>query len=130
LSADWRQLARQARFDVSAEDRVIVELDSGTRQTIDLRAERDGTAIKARSVIATARTLADAADDDSPWRYAWARNRLSDLVAFTIDNRGRLIGEAWIPTAGLTPEELKLYLRELARVCDWHEFRLTGQDLY
>jgi len=121
---------KQASFTLSADDRIVVELDGGARQTIGLRAERDDTALRARSVIATARTLSNAADDDSPWRYAWARNRLSDLVGFTVDSHGRLIGETWIPIAGLTPEELKLYLRELARVCDWHEFRLTGQDLY
>ena len=52
------------------------------------------------------------------------------LVGFTIDGRGRLVGESWIPLEGLTSAELKLYLHELARVCDWHEFRLTAQDLY
>jgi hypothetical protein len=27
-------------------------------------------------------------------------------------------------------DEIHVYLQELARVCDWHEFRLTGVDVF
>jgi hypothetical protein len=94
-------------------------------------AEQAGSkTLRARSVIATKKTLAKASSDVEPLLYAWQRNRLSDLVGFTVDGKGRLVGESWMPLEGLTVAELKLYLRELARVCDWHEFRLTAQDVY
>ena len=74
--------------------------------------------------------LADAASGESQWRYAWERNRLSDLLGFTVDPRGRLIGEAWIPLEGLTDKEFSIYIDELARISDWHEFRLTAENVY
>jgi hypothetical protein len=105
-----------------------VRLPGGTRQVIAISEQSD--ALHCTSVIAGAKTVAAAAEPDSPLRYAWSRNRLSDLVGFRLDSGGRLIGEAWVPTAGLTAEEIDVYLHELARVCDWHEFRLTGSDTF
>ena len=40
---------------------------------------------------------------DLPLR-AWQRNRATQLVGFRIDQRGRLLGEAWIPKASITAE--------------------------
>lgn len=130
MSVDWRNLARRAGLALTPSDTIRVELEGGSSQTIDLREDPASQTLRARSVIATGKTLAEAASDDTPLRYAWRRNRLSDLVGFTIDGRGRLVGETWIPLEGITEAEFKLYLAELARVCDWHEFRLTAQDSY
>jgi hypothetical protein len=130
LSADWRNLARRADLALTPADTTRIELQGGSTQAVELREHADSKTLRARSVIASRKTLAEASSDVEPLLYAWHRNRLSDLVGFTIDGKGRLVGEAWIPLEGLTPGELKLYLQELARVCDWHEFRLTAEDVY
>jgi hypothetical protein len=39
-------------------------------------------------------------------------------VGFKIDGRGRLVGEAWVPPAGLNREEWSVYVRAVARACD------------
>lgn len=131
MSADWRAVARTAGFVVSRDDSITVLLGGGSSQRIEFEPSKDGRAIHARSVIATPKTLEAAQEvEDVPARYAWLRNRFSDLLGFTIDSRGRLVGETWIPLEELTAEEFRVYVEELARVCDWHEFRLTGQDVY
>jgi hypothetical protein len=104
-----------------------VKLDGGGKQVITFRLETAGNALRATSVIARSSVLVDASVDSAN-RYAWERNRLSDLVGFSVDGRGRLIGQVWIPVDGLTPEEFGFYTFEVARVCDWHEFRLSGED--
>jgi len=50
------------------------------------------------------------------------------LMGFRIDRRGRLVGEAWVPKAGLTGEEFQLYVRHLAVEADRFEYGLTGRD--
>lgn len=59
----------------------------------------------------------------------WLRNRSVSLVGFRIDRKGRLVGEAWVPKAGLTAEEFQLYVRTVAVECDRFEYILTGQDV-
>lgn len=130
LSAEWRSIARRAGYRLSANDEITVTLEGGSKQTITLQKSDTGIAVRAYSIIARAKILLEVAPDNSPWRYAWERNRLSDLFGFSVDSRGRLIGETWIPLDGLDPTEFYLYIQELARICDWHEFRLGGIDVY
>lgn len=59
----------------------------------------------------------------------WQRNHASKLVSYRIDEKGRLVGEAWIPKAGLTADEFRLYVRTVAAECDRLEYLLTGRDL-
>lgn len=129
MPAEWRAMARSAGYSVSSSDTVTVKLDGGGKQDISFRPDGARNALRATSIVARPSVLA-AASVDSANRYAWERNRLSDLVGFSVDSYGRLIGQVWIPLDGLTPEELILYLSELARVCDWHEFRLSGEDVF
>jgi hypothetical protein len=130
LSVDWKNLARSLGYTVSQGDTITVQLDGGSSQTLFCEPRIDENVLRIWSVIARQRTVAEVAGDESPLRYAWERNRLSDLVGFTLDARGRLIGETWISYEGLTADELGFSLAELARVCDWHEFRLAGEDVY
>ena len=129
LPADWMKIAERAGFQMSSADSITVFLDGGSKQVVKLRLYDERRVLRATSVIAAPSVLA-AAFSDTGNRYAWERNRLSDLVGFSVDRHGRLIGEAWIPLDGLLPDEFALYLSELARVCDWHEFRLSGVDAY
>jgi len=59
---------------------------------------------------------------------AWKRNRATSIVGFRIDKRGRLVGEAWVPNAGLTKDEFLFYVRGVGAACDLFEFQLTGKD--
>ena len=42
--------------------------------------------------------------------------------------RGRLVGETWVPLAGLHAGEWATYVRALAWSCDRLEYLLTGRD--
>jgi hypothetical protein len=59
----------------------------------------------------------------------WKRNRLTRLVGFRIDQRGHLVGDSWIPKAGLSSDEFLLVLRRLAAESDRLEYLLTGRDV-
>lgn len=59
---------------------------------------------------------------------AWSRNRSVMLAGFRVDERGRMIGESWVPKAGLTASEFQFALRHLAEESDRFEFQLTGRD--
>lgn len=129
LPADWIKIVERAGYPMSSANSITVFLDGGGKQVVKIRPDQERRVLRATSVIAATSLLA-AACGESGDRYAWERNRLSDLVGFSIDRHGRLIGETWIPLDGLTADECALYLSELARVCDWHEFRLSGADVY
>jgi hypothetical protein len=59
---------------------------------------------------------------------AWRRNRAMQLVGFRFDQKGRLIGESWVPKAGLTRGEFLLCAKRIAHECDLFEYHLTGKD--
>ena len=58
----------------------------------------------------------------------WRRNRATELIGFKVDQKGRLVGEAWIPKAGLSRDEFLFYVKHFASECDLFEYHLTGQD--
>ena len=39
-------------------------------------------------------------------------------MGFKVDGRGRLIGEAWVPIAGLDADEWRVYVNAVAQACD------------
>ena len=59
---------------------------------------------------------------------AWRRNRPTQLVGFRVDRKKRLIGEAWVPKAGLTRDEFLLYVNRVVAECELFEYRLTGKN--
>jgi hypothetical protein len=59
----------------------------------------------------------------------WERNRTATLVGFRIDERDRLVCQAWMPKAGLTAEEFRAYVRTVAVESDRLEYELTGKDI-
>jgi hypothetical protein len=109
-------------------DVLEVELPSGRRQQVFVDA-RSVKAIRFWSIILSPRATRELGGG-RPSEYAWERNRLSDLMGFSVDGRGRLIGETWIADEAMTPDTLSLHVHEVARVCDWHEFRLSAKDEY
>ncbi len=125
MTPSWRQLSKVAglrvqegglliRFPDGREQRVVVD-DGGV----------DGSLLRIWSMVARAGDLASL---DDPEGVAWTRNRETDLVGFKLDRRGRLFGEAWVPTEGLTAEEWSFYVQTLASACDRFEYLLTGRD--
>ena len=59
---------------------------------------------------------------------AWTRNAKTELVNFTFDRAGRLVGEIRHPADHLDTAELAIYLRILATKGDRFEYVLTGRD--
>ena len=120
---EWTRLcsgARDIRIDGTA---VVVSLDQSRTQRVSINASDD--AIELTSVVAR-RSVVEQWDDTAI--AAWQRNRGASLVGFRIDKGGRLVGESWVPGAGLTADEFQFYLRSIAAACDLFEYQLTGQD--
>lgn len=128
MSGEWRDYARAAGHRVQGSG-IQVILEANRAQVIMVDESSAPNAIRLWSVILGPSATADL-EGGQPLEYAWERNRLSDLLGFTVDARGRLIGESWFPLDGLTADVLRIHVAELARVCDWHEFRLSGVDTY
>ena len=62
--------------------------------------------------------------------FIWACNRETNVVAFSVGERGRLIGRIQELTSTLDPPELAYYVETLARECDYLEYYLSGLDVY
>ena len=77
------------------------------------------------SIVARAAAICDIPDVAL---RAWRRNQAMQLVGFRLDQKGRLLGEAWVPKAGLTRDEFLLCVKRVADECDLFEYHLTGKD--
>ena len=120
---EWREFCVGAHDLISDDAGVTVQFSNGRRQRIDVR---PGTGvIELRGVVAR---LAVAVRIERLAVMAWEHNRASSLVGFRVDDRGRLVGESWVPTSGLTRDEFLFYLRSAAASCDLFEYQLTGKD--
>jgi hypothetical protein len=120
---EWRDFCVGAP-DVAPNDAgVTVKFSNGRVQRIAVRSG-DG-AIELRSIVVR-RSVTDQIDDVV--LMAWERNRASSLVGFRVDDRGRLVGECWVPMAGLTRDEFLFFVRSTAAACDLFEFQLTARD--
>src|SRR5687767_1478557 len=53
--------------------------------------------IRFEATVVTAKTVDSIALYDDPHRWAWRRNRVSNLVGFRVDGQQRLIAEAVAP---------------------------------
>lgn len=120
---DWRRMAERIR-DLRV-DGDVVSVDLGRGRTHRVAVSVYAEHIELRGVVARPAALRAAHE---PVLAAWLRNRAPRLVGFRFDERDRLIGEAWVPLAGLQAPELNVYLRAVAAECDLFEFQLTGSD--
>lgn len=120
---DWRQFCRGAE-GMSVDGDSVKVITHGERQhRIAIRETGDTYELTG----AVARLAALSAVPDVPLR-AWRRNRGMQLVGFRVDRKGSLVGEAWVPKAGLGREEFLTYVRRVAGECDLFEYHLTGKD--
>ena len=119
----WRQFCRGEDDLYVNGDNVEVMASNERRHRVSVRETADSYELMA----IVARPAAINLIPDVPLR-AWRRNRAMQLVGFRIDHKGRLIGEAWVPKAGLERDEFLLYIRRVASECDLFEYHLTGTD--
>lgn len=59
---------------------------------------------------------------------AFRKNAHKELVNFSFDNNGNLVGLITQPVEYLHDAELKLYINVIAQECDRFEYKLTGED--
>lgn len=122
MTAEWSRLCKVKDFSVM-DSLIDVQFASGRHHKVSVEEHKEvyllSSIVVRRSVVSSF--------TDLPIN-AWLRNRAIDLVGFRIDRKKRLIGEAWVPKAGLTPEEFQLYVRTVAMECDQFEFFITGKD--
>lgn len=123
MSVSWQRLSREVRLSVNG-FAIEVTFADQRRQTVFVD-DRSSDAIRLWSVVAKS---SDMRDLDTPVLDAWRRNRLSELTGFTVDGRGRMIGESWVPSADLTADDWEFHVRNLARACDRFEYLITGRD--
>ncbi len=110
-------------------NRVNVELRcTGRKQKIHLK--RDGEMYLFSSIVLGADHFRRRTKYRREVAYrAWRKNALKDLVTYTFDEAGNLMGVFEQPVATLDLEELLLYIETLAKECDRFEYILTGLDL-
>jgi hypothetical protein len=121
VTADWTKLARAT--DVTIADGVArVALGERSHRVSVLN---EGDSFRLLAVVAPPAAVARMSE---PVLFAWKRNRSSRLVGFRVDQRGRMVGEAWLPKNGLTPAEFQLVLRAVATESDRLEQLATGRD--
>src|SRR5512139_2861782 len=108
LPTDWRRLSEEAGLALSG-DGLLIRFPDARQQQVFV--DSGGQALRVWSVAASpSRVTAAVGRGESAHLLAWRRNRASDLVGFKVDGRGRLIGEAWVPIAGLDAGEWRTYV--------------------
>ena len=123
MQLDWKILSRANGFKING-DEICVSLGTGRKQVVQVADAED--TIHLLSFVARAVIVAQIEDAAI---QAWQRNRAVALVSFRIDQKGRLLGESWVPKIGLNEIEFQLYVRTLAVECDRFEHQLTGRDV-
>lgn len=126
MATDWRKLSREAGLTVGEGDDLVLPLGDQRQHRVWVEPNGERDLIRIWAVAARPSALPQNSDDAH--LLAWKRNRVSDLVGLKVDRRGRLIGEAWVPTAGLDADEWALWVLAVARTCDRIEYLLTGRD--
>ncbi|MEZ4222321.1 MAG: YbjN domain-containing protein [Polyangiaceae bacterium] len=122
MADDWVRLCRGREFDLSPPE-ICVHFADGRAHRVQVEERLDAYHL---SAVVVRRAVVESLPD-LPIKI-WRRNRESTLVTYRIDQKRRLVGEAWVPRAGVTPEEMQLYVRTLAEECDRLEYLLTGKD--
>jgi hypothetical protein len=122
VKSDWNRYC-QAKDIKIEEDEAHGTLTAGRTHHVAVVEQEDGYML--RSLVVRA---ADVNSTPDAAVKAWLRNRFTELVSFRIDNKGRMVGEAWAPKKGLTPEEFGTLVRAIASESDRFEYVLTGAD--
>jgi hypothetical protein len=122
MSREWACLCKGAGFAAFGDE---IEVRFADDRHHRVRVDDEGDAFRVVGVVARRGALEKL---ENIALQAWRRNRSTQLVGFRRDDRGRLVGEAWVPKAGLSGEEFATYVRQVAAECDRLEYLLTGRD--
>ena len=123
MGSEWLGKCRGQGISVEG-DYAVVTFSDDRRHRVRLEDAPDAVRLAAVVIGAAA-----AAQLPNPLQEAWTRNRGSRLAHFYVDDRGRVVAEAFLPLAGLTRKELVFRLMTLAEECDRFEQKLTGRDV-
>lgn len=112
IKKDWRGL--------------LVTFQNGRRQHITISRKQDryvmsSVVLKRKQVEELGRTQVLA--------RLWQRNRNINVVTFSLDQQGHLMGQIEQLAETIDVEEFIFYIELLARECDQFEYVLTGKDL-
>ena len=121
MSANWEEFCNAPDFKVDGHS-IAVRFAEDQSHTVTVQEQPDTYVLSA--MVARQAIVSDV--PDLPLEM-WLRNRAVTLVGFRIDRRGRLMGEAWVPKAGLDAGEFQLYVRIVAIECDRFRYLLTGE---
>ena len=134
MPADWKRITTLAAFRVMKES-IWVKFDDGRSHQVWVDEGSGSGELRLWAIAAPRQRFCPqrrpegqgAARPGAP-SAGLEPQPASDLVGFKIDGKGRLIGEAWVPTAGLGREEWETYVLAVARTCDRLEASMTGRD--
>ena len=107
------------------EDGVVAEFSNGRQQLISV-SQQSGY-YRLTSVVLK-RGYVEKIGRGKILPFIWQRNRESNLVAFSLDKKGRLIGSIEQPSETADADEMLLYLEHLAWECDQLEYTLSGVE--
>jgi len=122
MKTDWRQYCQANDLQVENGE-AHVTLRAGRVHHVSIIEKQDGYIL--RSLVARA---ADVVSIPNAALKAWMRNRFTELVSFRIDEKGRMVGEAWAPRESLSAAEFSTLVRAVASESDRFEYVLTGAD--
>ncbi|WP_441286821.1 YbjN domain-containing protein [Sorangium sp. KYC3313] len=122
MAREWTRLCKGAGFAIDGDE---IEVRFADERHHRVRVDDEGDAFRVVGVVAQ---RAEVQRQENLALRAWRRNRSTQLVGFRLDDRGRLVGESWVPKAGLSGEEFAAYVRQVAAECDRFEYLLTGKD--
>jgi hypothetical protein len=122
MAREWTRLCKGAGFAIDGDE---IEVRFADERHQRVRVDDEGDAFRVVGVVAQ---RAEVQQQEKIALRAWRRNRSTQLVGFRRDDRGRLVGESWVPKAGLSGEEFATYVRQVAAECDRFEYLLTGKD--
>lgn len=122
MPREWTRLCKGAGFAIDGDE---IEVRFTDERHHRVRVDDEGDAFRVIGVVAR-RGVVEGLENVA--LQAWRRNRSTQLVGFRLDDRGRLVGESWVPKAGLSGEEFATYVRQVAAECDRLEYLLTGRD--
>ena len=123
---DWQALCRRTKGMSVDGEIATIELGSDRKQRVTVK--RFDETIEFTSMVVRSATLDSLRRQTDVEIHAWRRNRSSQRVGFGFDAKGHLVAKAWIPLAGITPEEFLKCLRHVAVEADLFEYQLTGKD--
>ena len=122
MAGEWKTYCGDADLTVRGTV-VVVTFENERHQRVSIQEEDDAYLLQGivarRQVVSSIEDLA---------LEVWEKNRHTSRVGFRIDQKKRLLGEAWVPKAGLTGAEFVFSLRRVASECDRYEYILVGKD--